>query len=154
MTEYRLDNGMSLTVQEVTRAVGGPAIWKGAVKDLDDLVARLRSGLPYPVLEAICRDFGLDLKEIAPILGIPWTTLMRRRRARRFRPDESDRVYRVARIATMAAAVLEGKERAARWLREPNRALGGQVPLTMLDTDVGARQVESVLGRIEHGVYS
>ena len=39
-------------------------------------------------------------------------------------------------------------------LRTPNRALGGERPLDQLDTDIGARAVEDILGRIAYGVYS
>ena len=46
------------------------------------------------------------------------------------------------------------KEKAVAWLRRPNRALGRHVPLELLDNDLGARQVEDVLGRIQHGVIS
>jgi len=53
-----------------------------------------------------------------------------------------------------AEEVLGTAEKAARWLKKPNRALGGAVPLAQLDTDIGARQVEEILGRIEHGLYS
>jgi putative toxin-antitoxin system antitoxin component (TIGR02293 family) len=50
--------------------------------------------------------------------------------------------------------LFESPEVAARWLRRPNRALGGERPLDLLTSDAGARVVEQVLGRIEHGVYS
>ena len=145
---------MTLSAAQVVETVGGTRAWKGRIKDQSDVVARLRNGLPYSVLEALVRDFQLELKELAPILDIPWTTLMRRRRAKRFRPNESDRLYRLAHIVAMAAVVLEDKERASRWLRQPNRALGGEMPLRLLDTEVGARQVETALGRIAYGVYS
>ena len=72
----------------------------------------------------------------------------------RLRPDESDRLFRVARIAALAEESLGGRDRAARWLKRPNRALGNAIPLQHLDTDLGSRQVEDVLGRISHGVYS
>lgn len=58
------------------------------------------------------------------------------------------------RIALQAAEVLGGREQAERWLHTPNRALSGQMPLELLDTDLGSRQVEEILGRIEHGVFS
>lgn len=67
--------------------------------------------------------------------------------------DESDRVARLARVAALAAEAL-GRNEGMRWLREPNVALGNRVPLSMLGTDAGARQVEQVIGRIEHGVFS
>ena len=145
---------MTVRASALVATMGGVNAGKGRLREQGDVVAQVRSGLPYAALETIARDLEVTLKELLPILDIPWTTLMRRKRAKRFRPDESDRIYRVARIAAMAADVLEGKERASRWLQEPNRALGGEVPFRLLDTEVGARQVETVLGRIEHGIYS
>ena len=50
--------------------------------------------------------------------------------------------------------MLGTEEKAAMWLSRPNRALNGELPIRLLDTDVGARQVEDLLGRIEHGVVS
>ena len=138
----------------IVKACGGRKAWKATVRTSSDALKVVRAGLPYGVLEAIARDFRLELKDLVEVLDIPWSTLARRKKAGRFRPDESDRVYRLARIAAMAADVLDGKERAARWLREPNRALGDQTPLGLLDTEVGGRQVEAILGRIEHGVWS
>ena len=49
-------------------------------------------------------------------------------------------------IAVHAADILGGQEQASRWLHTQNRALGGQTPLDLLDTDLGSRQVEDVLG--------
>jgi putative toxin-antitoxin system antitoxin component (TIGR02293 family) len=56
----------------------------------------------------------------------------------------------------MALAVyfLEDQERALRWFKRPNRALGGAVPLQLIDTELGARQVEEVLGRVGYGGIS
>jgi putative toxin-antitoxin system antitoxin component (TIGR02293 family) len=76
------------------------------------------------------------------------------RRARRLLSEESDRLYRVARVLARTEQVFGDQEKAARWLRRPHPVLNRQVPLEMLDTDIGARQVETILGRIEHGVYS
>lgn len=61
---------------------------------------------------------------------------------------------RSARIAALACEVLGDPEKAARWLRQPNRALAGRAPLSLLDTELGAREVEAVLRRIEYGVFS
>jgi putative toxin-antitoxin system antitoxin component (TIGR02293 family) len=65
-----------------------------------------------------------------------------------------DRLNRFVRIATRAREVLGEEEKARQWLRTPNRALAGQTPLSRLDTNLGAREVEEILGRIEHGVFS
>jgi len=49
---------------------------------------------------------------------------------------------------------LGGHERATRWLKRPNRALGGLAPVAAIDTELGARQVENILGRIAYGGIS
>lgn len=66
-------------------------------------------------------------------------------------PPESPRL---GRITALAVDVLGDAERAAHWLQRPNRALGGTIPLALLDTDLGAQQVEYLLGRIGHGIFS
>ena len=68
--------------------------------------------------------------------------------------DESDHLLRLTRIIARAVDVHGDRDKASRWLRQPNGALGGAVPLELLDTDAGGQQVEQVLGRIEHGVVS
>jgi len=52
-----------------------------------------------------------------------------------------------------AFAVFETEDTAATWLRRPNRALN-EVAIQLLDTDLGAREVETILGPTEHGIVS
>jgi putative toxin-antitoxin system antitoxin component (TIGR02293 family) len=61
---------------------------------------------------------------------------------------------RVARVTVRAEEALGDRAKAERWMRAPNRALGGARPLDLLESDGGMREVERVLGRIEHGVFS
>ena len=53
-----------------------------------------------------------------------------------------------------AVEVMESEENARKWLASPQAGLGGAVPLEYAETEVGAREVEDLLGRIEYGVYS
>ena len=92
--------------------------------------------------------------EAASVLHMPARTLARRKQSRRLDAHESDRFYRIARVAAQAFSVFGEEGKAATWLVRPNRALNGEAPIYLLDTDVGARQVEDILGRIEHGVVS
>lgn len=57
-------------------------------------------------------------------------------------------------ITVRAIDVLGDYDKASRWLRQPNRALGGEAPAAILVSEEGARQVDEILGRIELGVYS
>ncbi len=73
---------------------------------------------------------------------------------RRLTPSESDLVVRTAAALSKAIDVLGEKSKAVHWLKSPNTALGGQTPLSLLDTSAGEHEVEALLDRIEYGVYS
>ena len=83
---------------------------------------------------------------------LPRKTLANRRRSGRLTPGQSDRLLRVARVVARAETTFGDGAKAASWLRRPTRALGGEAPLDLLDTDEGAREVETLLGRIDHGL--
>ena len=53
-----------------------------------------------------------------------------------------------------AVDVLEDRNLARKWFKEPVRALNGRTPLEFSDTELGAQEVEDLLGRIEYGVFS
>ena len=61
---------------------------------------------------------------------------------------------RLVRLVAQATEVLGSQKKAVRWLESPNRALGGAIPMSLLDTDVGTQAAEAVLTRIEYGVFS
>jgi putative toxin-antitoxin system antitoxin component (TIGR02293 family) len=144
----------TVTTSEIVNVLGGRVAGTRAVRTPEELKAWIREGLPFSSLETVMKRFGLNRDEVSSALDLPPRTLARRKQERRLRPAESDRLFRLARLAAQAAQVLGSEDKASRWLHTPNRALGGEAPLTLLDTDLGARQVEDVLGRIEHGVYS
>jgi len=112
----------------------------------------LRVGVPRDAFESLRNDLGISSGEFAAVLGIPTRTLARR--TDRFKPDESERLLRVGSVLKRAQNVLENKDSVRRWMTQPKRALGGLTPLVCCDSEVGAREVEALLGRIEHGVFS
>ena len=67
---------------------------------------------------------------------------------------EQDRVYRAENILSCAMRVLEDEDAARAWVSRPNRSLGGEVPLALLDTEAGYELVMDTLGRIEYGIVS
>jgi putative toxin-antitoxin system antitoxin component (TIGR02293 family) len=135
----------------VIRTLGGPELVHA--RSLEQLRERLRAGLPFASLAAVASGFGLVGEDATAVLRIPARTLARRKRERRLSPEESDRLYRLGRIATLAEEVLGDRSKAARWLRAENRALGSATPLSRLDTDLGAEEVEAALLRLAHGVF-
>ena len=118
------------------------------------LVEMLRAGLPVRELEDLRVSLEVPMERLAPMLGISKATLHRRLAAGRLDPAESDRVVRFARLLGRAVEVFDSPEEARRWLSAPQFGLGEAIPLEYAETEVGAREVEHLLGRVEFGVYS
>jgi putative toxin-antitoxin system antitoxin component (TIGR02293 family) len=118
------------------------------------LVEALRAGLPLRELEVLQASLDMPMDKLAPKLGMSKATLHRRKARGKLDPAESDRVVRFARLLGKAAEVMESQANGRRWLTSPQVGLGGAVPLDYAETEVGAREVEDLLGRIEYGVYS
>jgi len=144
---------MANELRAVLRELGGKRILGRSLSSDSDLREAIREGFPYAVLEELMRASGLTLKELATALDLSPRSLQRRRRGRLAR-FESDRLYRMARLLAMARENLGDSARAGRWLRRGNRALGGVAPISAIDTELGARQVENLLGRIAYGGIS
>ena len=144
-----------METEAVAEALGGRKVLGKSVKNPDDLADLVRKGLPASSLTALAEHLGLGSTILSRKLGIPQRTLSRRlSRRSRLSATESDRAARLARVFAIAVEMIGEEEKAVEWLRTPNRALGGERPLDLLDTDVGAREVEDVLGRIAYGVFS
>jgi putative toxin-antitoxin system antitoxin component (TIGR02293 family) len=118
------------------------------------LVEVLRAGLPVQELNDLQASLEVPMEKLVPMLGISKATLHRRKAAGKLDAAESDRVVRFARLLGKAVEVMESEENARHWLTSPQVGLGGAVPLEYAETEVGAREVEDLLGRIEYGVYS
>lgn len=119
------------------------------------LVDMLHQGLPVTELESLQESLDIPMEKLLNVLGISKSTLHRRRKtAQRLDTPESDRVLRFARLMRRAVDVMESHEAARLWLKSPQIGLGGTIPLDYAQTEVGAREVEDLLGRIEYSVYS
>ena len=115
----------------------------------------VRDGLPFSTLEDLVGVLGVPQREVAGIIGIPATTLSRRKRSGRLTRLESDRLMRIARLVEMAHGMMQGDGAAARrWLIAPHELLGGASPLVHASTEIGGREVEQLIGRLRHGTFS
>lgn len=121
---------------------------------LPDLIGLLKRGLPFTSFEKLRRALGVTARELSDVLQIASRTLARRREEGKMRTDESERLYRLARLYDLASTITDTPEQARIWFTTPKRALGGATPLVFADTEPGAREVEHLIGRLEHGVFS
>lgn len=129
---------------------------KGRLLRVGEAAALVRAGLPVAEFDALRALLALTVEGLADKVGISIATLSRRRQSGQpLDAGHSDRVLRFARLFRLAAELHDGDEEAARqWLRRPARALAGETPLGHADTEAGAREVEQLIGRLEHGVYT
>lgn len=144
-----------MATQAIPDVLGGEAILGKFINRSGQLAELVREGLPVKSLYLLAERLDLRQAEISEKIGIPQRTLTRRTAQHsRLTPAESDRTVRLAQVYANAAETLGSGDKAATWLKTPNRALRGQRPLDQLDTDPGVREVEDLLGRIAYGVYS
>jgi len=120
-----------------------------------DLLKTVGKGLRYRTFERFQRNTDLPLESLLAWIDVPRRTLTRRKREGRFLPDESDRLLRATRLFGQTLELFEGNRQAATdWLTTAQPALGGATPLDLARTEVGAREVERLIHRLEHGVFS
>jgi putative toxin-antitoxin system antitoxin component (TIGR02293 family) len=123
-------------------------------RNMRESVARIHDGLPVAAAFALKEALGLTNAGLAGLLGVTSRTLARWDETGRLDPVSGDRLDRATRLLQTAISVLEDEAAAVRWLRSPQRALDGAVPIELASTDIGTRAVEALLGRMEHGVYT
>jgi putative toxin-antitoxin system antitoxin component (TIGR02293 family) len=120
-----------------------------------ELIRRVQRGLSYTSLRKFAGSSGLRVSELAPVLGIPERTLARRRVSGKLAPEESERLLRISNLFEKAVRMFDGEVGpAVQWLTTPKKYLENEAPLRYARTELGAREVENLLGRLEHGVFS
>jgi putative toxin-antitoxin system antitoxin component (TIGR02293 family) len=113
----------------------------------------VRRGLPVAELTAFQHETRLPPERIYNLLRLSSRTLARRRLAGRLNEPESERLLRLRRVHEQVLRLCgDNPAQAARWLETPNWGLGGRSPLELLETEVGAREVERLIGQTEHGI--
>jgi putative toxin-antitoxin system antitoxin component (TIGR02293 family) len=141
-------------LRSVVKELGGRSVFGRNFANHRDMTDAIRAGFPPAVVEELMRSSGLTLKELAEALDLSPRSLQRRRGSGRLARFESDRLYRLARIVALAHKSLGSQRSASQWLKRSNRALDGSAPIDVVDTELGARRVENVLGRIAYGGIS
>jgi putative toxin-antitoxin system antitoxin component (TIGR02293 family) len=123
-------------------------------EDVSAIMNHLKEGFPIGAFERLCRALNISPARLAESLSIAPRTLVRRKKEGRLQFAESERVFRFATLFEKAIAALGDAETARVWFTAPLKALCGKTPLEYAGTEIGAREVEDVLGRMEHGVFA
>ena len=119
------------------------------------LARKVEAGLSFDSLERVGKMTGLSLDKLRVAVRISPRTLTQRRLEKKLSPEESDRLVSLSRLLSLAFELFDGDAAGGlRWFTDPNRALGGIAPLEASATEIGSREVENLIGRLEHGVYT
>lgn len=130
------------------------ALLKKREMTIPEVIQEIENGLPVSAFNAVRDELELSDKQLSQVIRVPKSTLAVRKKRGRFSFEESERLYRVQRLIEKAVDVLGDIEMAREWLKNRAYGLGDVSPLEFSKTEVGAREVENLLGRIEHGVFS
>jgi putative toxin-antitoxin system antitoxin component (TIGR02293 family) len=117
-------------------------------------IERIHAGLSFQAVQNLQRALELPLEKMAAVLGMSRATLHRRKTQGKIDQHESERLVRYQRLLKKADDVFGDVASAREWLTHKQPGLDGAVPLDFARTEIGAREVENLLGRIEYGVYS
>lgn len=127
------------------------------IKTVDNLklAKKVEAGFSFDALERLGKTTGLPLETLRVAVRITSRTLTRRKKDKKLSAEESDRLVSVSRLLAQTFELFEGRREAGvHWFQSPNRALGGLSPIAAAATETGTREVENLIGRLEHGVFS
>ena len=122
--------------------------------NLTQMIKSIEEGLPISNFRRLQDSLDLPDKDLAKYIRIPKSTLALRKKRGKFSFEESERIFRLQRLFEKSLEVFEDAGLAKKWLKEEAYGLGDVSPLEYAVTEIGAREVEDLLGRIEHGVFS
>lgn len=138
-------------VARIQELLGGEGVTGPLRSDLD-IVRMVRRGVPTQAVDHFLQASRLSFNSIERHVLARRTFKRRQESAQRLDPAESDRLLRLVRLVAAAGETFGAADKALAWLSRENRVLDGQTPLSLADTDLGARSVETLLGRIGHGL--
>jgi putative toxin-antitoxin system antitoxin component (TIGR02293 family) len=117
-------------------------------------IGRIQAGLSFRAVRNLQNALDLPLEKIAAFLGMSRATLHRRKAQGKIARNESEKLVRYQRLLKRAEDVFGNTAAAREWLTRAQPGLGNAKPVEFARTEIGAREVENLLGRIEYGVYS
>lgn len=118
------------------------------------IINQVREGLPPTAFERFSDTTGLSREALAKLVHISTRTVSRRKeRGERLDPATSERLVRLATLYARAGEIIGDTHLAQQWMQTPRETFGGTTPLLMAETELGAREVEDLLLRVEHGVF-
>lgn len=140
---------------DVVSLLGGRKVLGSTVKTEFDLIELSNEGLKRESLDTLIAFLGVTKKYfVEEILDLSVKTIERKQPGDRLGRHTSSHLIEIAKVVEHAVAVFEDEDKVRDWLTTANRSLNGMRPLELFHMPTGLALVNTVLGRIEEGVYS
>jgi len=135
--------------------LGGKRIVTKPILSEFDIISLSNEGITKASLDALIGHLGISKKAFSEnILDASVKTLERKKSTDKLDKHTSSLVIEIAKVVEHAFAVFEDEEKVKNWLNTPNRALNNMKPIDLFYIPTGLNMVNTILGRIEEGVYS
>lgn len=145
------DKIMPVNAISTARMLGGTKVLKSEVKSDRDLEKIVLNGLPIDTVELVVGQIYPGQTDKFYKL-VPRTTLIRRQKeSSLLNVEESQKAERLARIFSFDVEVWSNKDKAREFMQKPHPMLEDRTPFETSLNELGARQVEQLLGRLMFG---
>jgi len=116
-----------------------------------DFLSGARKGIPKSKLLAIARESGLTLKELSSYLRISTRSIQEKELTQFIAPGPSERALYIAKLFKSGNDLFGSMEKFRNWLNMENSVMGGEKPVSYLDTFSGIQLVLDELNAMEFG---
>ena len=115
-------------------------------------IAAIRQGARASNLIGVAEAMRVPREQVYGLVGLSTSTAKRKlARDETLDPLVTERLTRLGAIEKLAEETFGDAELASEWLQTSNLGLGNETPLSMLDTEIGCREVSRVLNAIAYG---
>lgn len=117
-----------------------------------EIIERIERGLPIGALDRLSHLVAPGDANFKYLMVSRATLARRKKQREKLSADEGDRLVRLAKVWTFARDVWGSEDEARDFFFRPHMMLEGRRPVdVVLATDMGARLVEDILGRLKYG---
>jgi len=117
----------------------------------NELLSRARHGITKSKLMSIAHETGLTLKELSLYLRISTRSIQEKDANQMIAPGPSERALYISRLFKSGNDLFGNRNKFHNWLNMENLAMGGEKPVSYLDTFSGIQLVMDELNSIEYG---
>ncbi len=144
-------------LEPIIEVLGGKSAWRQRPKTQLEVHETIERGILWRVFFSTYALYPqLEKDVLGHAIGVSLRTLQRKEKEpdSALTVDQGARLWKFGEILAKTQEILGSREDAINWLRTPAMGLDQRTPISLLTTTVGAEMVETLLERMEYGVYS